>query len=166
MKGYPPHQATSGAPLSKNVGTFVLMSKATSSSGPNARKNASNSKSQPLRLCQEKTERKLKRRRQRLGDAAHPDHPGLLALVLWIRLGHKQVLDGKKQDQPQPEAEVEARRPYFIPLKPNFIISWNRFCAWVRSPQFWSYAHPRFLGQVHPPSHQLSNPQIWSSVGA
>ena len=39
-------------------------------------------------------------------------------------------------------------------------------CAWARNPQFWSYAHPLFLGKNHPPTIQRSNPQFWSSNGA
>ena len=38
--------------------------------------------------------------------------------------------------------------------------------AWARNPQFWSYAHPLFLGKDHPQTIWRSNPQLWSSNGA
>ena len=39
-------------------------------------------------------------------------------------------------------------------------------CAWVRNPQFWSYAHTVFLGKGHPPTIWRSNPRFWSPNSA
>ena len=47
-----------------------------------------------------------------------------------------------------------------------FFKNTTKLCAWARNPQFWSYAHPLFLGKGHPPTIRRSNLQFWSSNGA